>query len=185
MSKTESRGLSQDLVFEVLKSPRRRYVLYYLRTHGGWNDLSDVTEQVAAWENDTTVANLTSEQRKRVYISLYQTHLPKLDEAGIVDYDQERGAIALSEHAPQLDDYLGDRQSAPLPWDRYYLVLSLGSALFLVGVWLDVPPVSALTELGTAFVILAAFAVSALAQHVHSYQRKSKELPPELNRTKT
>lgn len=79
-----SSGLSQDQVFEVLKSPRRRYALYYLRREGGIVELSDLTDQVAVWENDTTPSGLTSEQRKRVYISLYQTHLPKLDDAGIV-----------------------------------------------------------------------------------------------------
>ena len=185
MSKINTGGLSQDLVFEVLKSPRRRYVLYYLRKNGGWIDLSDVTEQVAAWENDTTIGELESEQRKRVYISLYQTHLPKLDEAGVVEYDQTRGVIRLSDGANELDDYLGDQSTGSVPWDKYYLGLSILSGLLVAGVWAGIPPLSALSELATAFLILAVFTVFAITQHVHSSQRKSKELPPELGRTKT
>jgi len=66
MSESDSDRLSQDTVFEVLKSPRRRYVLYYLRNHRGRMNLGEITEQVAAWENETTPDRLTSEQRKRV-----------------------------------------------------------------------------------------------------------------------
>ena len=185
MSKINTGGLSQDLVFEVLKSPRRRYVLYYLRKHGGWVDLSEVTEQVAAWENRVTIEDLESEQRKRVYISLYQTHLPKLDEAGIVEYDQSRGVIRLADGAGELDDYLGDQASGSVPWDKYYLALSILSGLLVAGVWAGIYPLSLLSELATAFLVLAIFTVFALTQHFHTTQRKSKELPPELGRTKT
>lgn len=185
MSDIHNGGLSQDLVFEVLKSPRRRYVLYYLRKHGGVVDLSEVTEQVAAWENGTTIEGLESEQRKRVYISLYQTHLPKLDEAGIVEYDQGDGVIKLSDQANELDDYLGDQSTANVPWDKCYLLLSILSAFLVAGVWADVQPLAILSELGTAFLVLALFTVFALTQHFHASQRKNKELPPELGRTKT
>lgn len=185
MAKINTGGLTQDLVFEVLKSPRRRYVLYYLRKNGGWVDLSEVTEQVAAWENDTTIEGLESEQRKRVYISLYQTHLPKLDEAGVVEYDQTRGVIRLADRANELDDYLSDQSSESVPWDKYYLGLSVLSGLLVVGVWAGVPPLASLSELMTAFLILAVFTVFAVTQHFHTTQRKSNELPPELSRTKT
>jgi len=36
---------------------------------------------VAAAEMDTARHDLSSQQRKRVYVVLYQTHVPKLDEA--------------------------------------------------------------------------------------------------------
>jgi DNA-binding transcriptional ArsR family regulator len=41
--------LSQDVIFDILSSPRRRYVLYYLRKEGGPIDLTQLAERVAAW----------------------------------------------------------------------------------------------------------------------------------------
>lgn len=48
-------------------------------------------------ENDTTVKRLSSDQRKRVYIGLYQCHLPKMDKLGVVEYDKNRGRIELQD----------------------------------------------------------------------------------------
>lgn len=185
MSQTDSVTLSQDLVFEVLKSPRRRYALYYLRQQNRPVDLSEITEQVAAWENRTTTDALETEQRKRVYISLYQTHLPKLADAGIVQYDRNRGVVELSRSARELDEYLGDRGNHAIEWDKYYLGLSVGSVLLLATVWMNVYPLSLLTELASTLIIIAAFAVSALAQHVHTNHRNNGDVPPELGRSKT
>ncbi|WP_458205199.1 DUF7344 domain-containing protein [Haladaptatus sp. NG-SE-30] len=177
-----SSGLSQDQVFEVLKSPRRRYALYYLRREGGTVELSDLTDQVAAWENDTTPAGLTSEQRKRVYISLYQTHLPKLDDAGIIDYEREAGKVHLSRRARELDTYLGDVSRPEIPWDRYYLALSLGSILLIVGVWFEIYPLSLLSGLIAATIILTAYGVSAIGQYLYYRRRTVRGTPPEIRR---
>ena len=79
--------LTLDEVCHLLQSQRRRDLLRYLADHDGPVPLSDVAEQIAATENDIDSDQLTSEQRKRVYISLYQTHIPQLEDAGIVEYD--------------------------------------------------------------------------------------------------
>ncbi|NHN59142.1 MULTISPECIES: hypothetical protein [Halorussus] len=174
--------LSQDEVFEVLKSPRRRYALYYLRQEGGESELSDLTEQVAAWENETTPSALSTEQRKRVYISLYQTHLPKLDEANIVEYDRDAGVIRLGDRASDLDLYLGDVSREEFPWDRYYLGLVAVSSLLVAAVWLEIPPFGAIPGLVLATAILAVFGVSAVVHYV-SYRRGGDVgTPPELHR---
>jgi len=180
MSRTDQ--LSQDEVFEVLKSPRRRYALYYLRREGGETELSDLTEQVAAWENETTLAALTTEQRKRVYISLYQTHLPKLDEADIVDYDRDAGVVRLGDRASDLNLYLGEVSRERFPWDRYYLGLVAVSSVLVGAVWLDIYPFDLLSGLVLATVILVAFGVSSVVHFVE--YRKSDEVgtPPELSR---
>jgi hypothetical protein len=62
--------------------------------------MRDVAEQVAAWENDTTVAALRSDERQRVYVALYQSHLDTLADAGVIEYDKSRGVL---EPRPLLD----------------------------------------------------------------------------------
>ena len=181
MSESKPIGLSQDTVFEVLKSPRRRYALYYLKRAGGKAELSEITEQVAAWENEVPTRNLESEQRKRVYISLYQTHMPKLHDAGIVEYDQSRGVVELAGNARELDVYLGEEIDV-IPWEWVYLGLSIGSALLVAGVWLDLPPVDALSGLATAVVVIAMFGLAATAQYALNHRLSTgPEVPPELS----
>lgn len=97
--------LDKDLVFEILKNQRRRRVLQYIR-EDGHSDLGNLAEQIAAEENDTTVDELSADERKRVYIGLYQTHLPKMDEAGVVIYDQSNGVVSAGPAIVQLIPYL-------------------------------------------------------------------------------
>jgi hypothetical protein len=100
--------LSKDDLFHILQNQRRRRVLQYLADNDDEPqlDMRDVAEQVAAWEHDTTVQQLTSDERQRVYIALYQSHLPKLDEKAIIDYNQSRGIVERTALADQFEPYL-------------------------------------------------------------------------------
>lgn len=98
-------ALDQDDVFHILQNERRRNVLRYLENADGDDviEMRDMAVQIAAWENDTTVQQLHSDQRQRVYIALYQSHLPKLDKLGLINYNKPRGYV---EPKPLLDDVL-------------------------------------------------------------------------------
>jgi hypothetical protein len=93
-------------VFELLKNERRRRVIEYLKDEeDGATTLDVLAEHIAALENDIDVRQLSSSQRKRVYIALYQCHLPKMDNFGVVEYDKDRGTVELRDTA-LLDPYL-------------------------------------------------------------------------------
>jgi len=79
--------LSEDELFDALSSSRRRQVIRLLKEGGA--DLGTLAEEIASVENDTTVDQLDSQQRKRVYIGLYQVHLDQLEEADIVVRDEQ------------------------------------------------------------------------------------------------
>lgn len=100
--------LDEDDVFHLLQNERRRRVLAYLREHddGDGVDMREIVDAIAAEEHDTTVHALRSKERQRVYIALYQSHLPKLDEAGVIDYDQRRGWVTRTPAAPALERYV-------------------------------------------------------------------------------
>lgn len=55
--------------------------------------MGTLAEIVSAKEHETTVAELTATQRQRVYVPLYQNHLPELDTKGFIEYDQSRGIV--------------------------------------------------------------------------------------------
>jgi DNA-binding transcriptional ArsR family regulator len=130
---SSSTTLASDQVFEMLSSQRRRMVLYYLRKHEATASITDLAEQIAAWENEVEIDELTSQQRKRVYVSLYQTHLRKLAETDLVDYDVDAGTVRLTEHATEIDTFLTPTQRSSYPSKRHYIggVLVGGTAMIL------------------------------------------------------
>jgi hypothetical protein len=131
-----------DLIFGILKNRRRRLVLAYIQDKDHEVTLSDVAEHIAAIENDTTVAQLTSSERKRVYVGLYQCHLPKMDDAGAIDYNQSRGLIQRTDQTDQFEMYLEQGSEAPdRRWYRYYgAIATLGVIPILLGSALSLAP---------------------------------------------
>ncbi|MFC6724365.1 hypothetical protein ACFQE1_08265 [Halobium palmae] len=102
----ERSELSKDDLFHVLQSGRRRLVLSFLRGATGPVDMREIAERLAAWENEKPLDDITSEERQRAYIALYQSHLPKLDEMGAVEYEQSRGVVTRLPVADQFNPYL-------------------------------------------------------------------------------
>lgn len=173
------RRLSQETVFDILSSPRRRYVLHYLRRAEEPVELTELAKQVAAWENETDPESLTDQQRKRVYVSLYQTHIPKLDDAGVVDYDSDEGTISLAPGATAVDDYLTQPEDGT-PWQAIYFTEAvLGGVLLLLAIY-DVSVFAFVTEGVLALVLVTVFAATTVVQYV--VQRRRRSVPPELSR---
>lgn len=127
MSTTEQNTLAQDTVYDLLSNGRRRFVISRLRRAEGPVSVSDLSEAVAAWENDIPQSELTDKQIKRVYVSLYQIHIPKLDEAGLVAYDKDSGLVELTPAVSELDSYLPEQETTEeqYPWLLAYGGLAL------------------------------------------------------------
>lgn len=111
----EPEALSPDDIFHILQTNRRRDAISYLLDREGPVKMSDIAEHVSAKEHETTVAELTSTQRQRVYIPLYQSHLPKLDEKGVIDYDKPRGIVRPTERIEVFRPYLEAVESNESP----------------------------------------------------------------------
>lgn len=168
MSQSDQVTLSQDEVYDLLSNARRRFTISYLREHSGPVAVSDLSQEVAAWENDVTRDELTDQQVKRVYVSLYQTHLPKLSEVGIVDYDQDAGRVELTSSVSELDTYLPEQESAETSWQMVYVGVALvGLALYAVATL--VPSVALpLDLLGVATILT--FAAVAIVHYLTRYR---------------
>lgn len=114
-SSDEPEALSPDDIFHILQTNRRRDAISYLLDREGPVKMSDIAEHVSAKEHETTVAELTSTQRQRVYIPLYQSHLPKLDETGVIDYNKPRGIVRPTERIEVFRPYLEAAESNGSP----------------------------------------------------------------------
>lgn len=157
-----SSGLGPDDVFSILVNRRRRDVLRHLKRHDGVLSHGELAEFIAAEENGKTVAELTSKERKRVYVSLYQCHLPMMAETGVIKFERTGGTVELLPPAAQVERYLDGPPAEETPWWSYYLGIALGgggfygigSVAFGPGEWLPVLTVAVMV-LSTAVVALA------------------------------
>lgn len=182
MSSESSGELSPDVVFEILSSRRRRMVLYILRQEGDTATVNELAERIASLENDIPVKQLTSQQQKRVYVSLYQTHLPKLDATGIIDYDADEGEVALTSRANEMNAYLTQTSTSTYPWKLHYAGLVVLSAVVL-GLWLlGLPGLTAVPLVWLAMASAVAFAISG-GIHYWQYRQHSEEIPIELEQS--
>ncbi|GAB3664449.1 DUF7344 domain-containing protein [Halopiger thermotolerans] len=177
----DDESLSKDVIFELLKNRRRREVLTYLLEADDTVTLGELAEQIAAWENDTDVNALSSDQRKRVYVALYQTHLPKMDDAGIVEYDQDRGLISLADNADLLMMYLDTDSHQQDRWDRWYAATSVVGAALLSAAVLGVPGLAAVPTVALAGVVVAAFCCLSVA-HVVTNRQQERNVNGKLSR---
>ncbi len=174
--------LPMDEIFHLLQSHRRRLTLHYLRGTDGAVDMREVVEEVAAEEYDTTPEQLDSTRRQRVYISLYQRHLPKLDDAGIIVYDQDRGWVERTDRADVLDTFLLNEpdpvkgtNSGPTPalttshahqWNLYYRYATVGCLVLIATAWFDLLPASLASDIALSSIIVGVFLGLVLAREV-------------------
>ena len=116
---------SMDTILKALSNRRRREVIRYLKQYDGTATVRDIAHQLAAWENEIPEIEVSYDQCKRVYTSLHQSHLPKLARDGFIEYNRNRGTVALSPGASELNMFLEVTQEGELLWGEYYFGLSL------------------------------------------------------------
>jgi DNA-binding transcriptional ArsR family regulator len=87
---------SVTMLFEVLASPYRRFILEHLSPQEEVS-VDDLAQQLATWEVYRAKADKTDEAYRRIQHVLFHIHLPKLEDDGLVEYDHERGTVTLRE----------------------------------------------------------------------------------------
>ena len=181
--RTDGGSLSKGEIFEVLRNQRRRYVLQYLKQDDRPVELGDLAQQVAAWEYETTLDEVTPEQRKRVYTTLQQTHLPKMDQAGILTFDSDSGVVEVTDRTRDVVIYLEIVPGYEFAWRELYLSLGAISCALVAALWGNVYPLTTLSDLSWATIIAVTFTVTAAAHIYHERNMRlgHGEQPPELS----
>jgi len=83
-------ALDADTLLTLVANERRRYVIGILADHGGRIAIGQLAERVAAHEYGVARSEVTPAQRKTAYVCLYQSHVPALVEAGVIEWDEGR-----------------------------------------------------------------------------------------------
>lgn len=174
--------ISEDELFDVLSNQRRRFAVHLLKREGESLEIGDMAEQIAAWENGIETAEITGSDRKRVYTALQQSHLPKMDRVGVIEFNKNRGVVEPTVALKDVDLYLDVVEKKEIPWSEYYLGLT-GVAMGLVAaVWVGAWPFVMLPDIAWMLAVVVAFAFSALMHKYYTTELKvgQAEEPPEL-----
>ena len=124
-------GMDESEVFHILGNDRRREIICTLAEENEELSVSDLARQIADKEEDV---ESSKNLYKSVYVSLQQTHLPKLAEKDIVIYDKDTQRVDSGPTFSQIQPYLREtngqattlRLVVPLLLSAFGLLVALG-----------------------------------------------------------
>jgi len=94
---------TEEMVFSALANARRRAVVRFLETHAGESTLAELTTHLSEQEGRDPDNRA---ETKAVYVSLLQSHIPHLENAGVVTFNADRGLVRLTDRAELVLPYL-------------------------------------------------------------------------------
>jgi hypothetical protein len=94
--------LDVGALFDVLSSPRRRYVLANLQRCDEPTTLDELATDVCAWELGCEPGDLPEGREEPIRVSLYHAHVPMMVEVGLLEYEGDRHTVCATETAKKL-----------------------------------------------------------------------------------
>jgi hypothetical protein len=89
MSLRQHEPLDLDTAFGILSNQRRRHALCVLAEREDPVELGTLAREIAARVEGTDPDSIEESTYRSVYVALYQNHVPRLADAGIVEYDAD------------------------------------------------------------------------------------------------
>ena len=158
VQKSRRKSLEESEIFHILGNDRRRAIVQILENNDGSIGVSEVASEIAEQESDSNP--VPNNLYKSVYVSLQQTHLPHLEEEGVIEYDSDAKRIR---SGPQFDDvrtYVDEEYAETILW--FHLGLSMVGLAFVALEGVGVPGIARIDPLFVAVFVLLDIAVGSL-----------------------
>ncbi|MDG5761565.1 hypothetical protein QA600_19745 [Natronococcus sp. A-GB1] len=97
-----------DPPLSALAHRRRRAVLACVREHNVVT-LADLADELAVDEHGATIDGVPAAAVTELYLSLYHHHVPTLEDAGLVAYDQEQDLVTITGAGTTAHAYLEEQ----------------------------------------------------------------------------
>jgi len=97
--------LADSQFYRALAAKRRRRVLYYL-LETNRSSVEELATVLCGWEATSGETMQTTGDRRECLIVLSHNHLPKLAEAGLVEYNPTTGSVRVDSLHPQIEDII-------------------------------------------------------------------------------
>lgn len=165
----EPTTLDKTEIHDVLSNNRRCLVIEKLSEEGP-TTLRDLANDIAAIETGETPPPRSA--RQSVYVTLHQSHMPKLDRLDIVDYDDVSKQVELGRRAKELRVYLEVVERGEISFSEYQLGIAVLGLVSTLAAAIGVPVLAALPPVAyaTGAIVLLTFALS------HQIYRQSSPL---------
>lgn len=95
-------ALDLDSAFTALSHPRRIYLIHLLVNGTSGVTLPELSAEIASRELDKPLEEVTVGERKRIHLSLYHSHLPKLADLDVIEYDDREEAVVRPKNVSQV-----------------------------------------------------------------------------------
>ena len=156
------RNLIDTDIHDILCNQRRRYALNHLRRRRETVSLAELADAVA--EQETGQVSPPADLRQSVYNSLHQTHLPRLDAEGVIEYDPGSKEISLTESAREVEVYMEVFTRYGVTWAEYYRLLGTVALCVVLLATLEMGPFGLVPPVLAVTVFLVLLAVSTVYQ---------------------
>ncbi|WP_255192356.1 DUF7344 domain-containing protein [Natronobeatus ordinarius] len=153
-------AIPEGEIYEILANRRRRETIKQLTVSGGSGPISLHELSRAVATRETGESPPPSGARESVYNSLHQTHLPKLHELGVVEYDREERTVQVRQRARDVDRYMEVVTGYGVTWSELYRTLGVLSLAVVLAALTDFPVVSSVDPLLWSSLFLTIFAVT-------------------------
>ncbi|ELZ42353.1 hypothetical protein C471_04920 [Halorubrum saccharovorum DSM 1137] len=178
--------LSRNDIFDLLSNRRRRFVVHALKRMEEPVELAELSTYVAAWEMETEPEEIDHEDRRSVYVTLRRTHLPKMDEKNVIQFNKSEKTVQSTEILDNIDVHIEVLHGKEIPWSLYYIGLAVVSVLLLVAVVTEAPIFDAFKPIHVGGFTAITYGLSAVAHRIverHSRLGATPK-PPELYQVK-
>ena len=178
--------LSRKDIFDILSNRRRRFVLHALKRMEEPVELAELSTYVAAWEMDLEPEEIDSDDRRSVHVTLKRTHLPKMDEKNIIQFNKSEKTIQSTDLLDNIEVHIEALRGNEISWSLYYIGLAGVCSLLLVAVVTEAPIFSAFEPIHVGGFTAIIFGLSAVAHRlVERHNRLGvTRKPPEINQLK-
>ena len=95
-----------DTVLDLCREQHRRIVLATLTEEQGSLTVNDLQRTILNYNHHTPVTEASEEMLLEIQLALHHTHIPKLESAGVVEYDSERQLVKPTKQFDQLHPHL-------------------------------------------------------------------------------
>nr|WP_293030462.1 hypothetical protein [Natronococcus sp.] len=95
-----------DTVLDLCRDQHRRIILAVLTEEPRSLTVNDLLEAILKYNHQSSVTEVSEEVLTDIRVSLHHTHIPKLESAGVIDYDSERQLVEPTEQLDQLQPHL-------------------------------------------------------------------------------
>lgn len=183
---SDREGLSKNEIYELISNRRRRFTIHALKQMEEPVAVAELSTYIAAWEMDIKPEEIEYADRRSIYTTLRQTHLPIMNDKNILEYNESEKTIQSTDVLDRINIYVEATHENEFPWSLYYVGLAGLSVSLVLAVIAGVPLFNTLKPTTVGAFISIIFGLSAVVHHIIDRQNRlgATQKPPELRKIK-